>query len=290
MIISPWETIVDRQLGYAGFTPELHAAMAETRTAIIGAGGNGAVLDLLVRSGFTRFTIIDPDTVDETNLNRLPFSRRTVGRSKVEAWKRYLTGINPDCDIKTYEWAITRHDAVRLEACLKGVSLLFLGTTDVEANLVVSRVASRMGIRMLIGPASSGCLVVGTFIHDNGHTLERLAGFETETQELEAIDYASLKKRYDKALAFPGRTKKLEPGVWDAITRGELPARSCGFFVRLVNAAMAFEALKNVAAMRAFPIPGGKVFAIPEVLVFDPWTGCSYVFNAASGNIIVPGR
>ena len=49
MTASAWHDLVARQQGFINFTPELHAALAEVRVGIIGAGGNGAVLDLLVR-------------------------------------------------------------------------------------------------------------------------------------------------------------------------------------------------------------------------------------------------
>lgn len=282
---SPWQALVDRQFGYSGFTADLHEAIARTRAVVIGAGGNGAVLDLLVRSGFTRFVIIDPDMVEDTNLNRLPFGRDSIGLPKVEAWKRHLLGINPGCEVLALEQALDRRHAGRLEELLAdGPSLVFLGSTNVEANLVAGRAAARLGVRLLIGPASSGCLVVSTFTHDNGLDVERLGRFGTENTALEDIDFSSLGERYREALAFPGRKGKLEPGVWEAMATGALPARSCGMFVCLVNAAMAFEAVKNVAALHNLPLPGGRLFAIPEVLIFDPWTGRSFVFNALTGS------
>lgn len=280
---SPWETLVERQLGYAGFTPELHAAIGRTKIAVIGAGGNGAALDLLVRSGFSRFVIIDPGLVNDTSLNRLPFNRDAIGLPKVEAWRKHLRDVNPDCEIRALHTGITRTDAAFLEKHLKGVSLILLGTTDVEANIVVSRIASRLGIRTIIGPVSYGFLVTTTFIHDNGYSYEKLAGFETQDTPLEKIDYAALRGRFLEATSVPGFKDKLAPGIWEAVLKGKLPTRSCSFLVCLGNAAAAFEAVKNVAAMHALPMPGARLVTIPDVLIYDPWIGKSYIFNAASG-------
>ena len=285
---SAWNALVDRQLGFTNFSPELHQALRNTRVAVIGAGGNGSVLDLLVRAGFTRFVIIDGDRVETTNLNRLPFGLNAVGLSKTEAWRRHLLAINPACAIDVHTRYIRGKDPVWLREVLHGVELAFLGTTDVEANIVAGRLCALAGIRMLIGPSSSGSLIVSTFRHDDGLDLEKMGRFDTENTPLEDIDYPALRERYATALAFPGRKKNLEPETWDAVLQGSMPARSCGFFVRLTNAAMAFEAVKNVAEMRGLPLRNTKVTAMPLVQIFDPWTGGAYVLDAASGRLGIP--
>ena len=283
-----WNALVDRQLGFSGFDRELHARIRETSTVVIGAGGNGAVLDLLVRAGFMRFVIIDGDLVEGTNLNRLPFDQQSVGLPKTEVWKRHLLAINPECHIVTHTRYVKASHAAWLRETLQGVHLAFLGTTDVEANIVAGRLCAQAGIRMLIGPASSGSLIVSTFRHDDGLDVEKMGRFATEGTPLEDIDYPALRERYAAALAFPGRKKNLEPETWDAVLQGRAPARSCGFFVRLTNAAMAFEAVKNVAEMRGLPLRNTKVTAMPLVQIFDPWTGGAYVFDALCGRIGIP--
>lgn len=283
-----WEELVDRQAGFVNFTPELHAALDSVRVAVIGAGGNGAVLDLLVRCGFTRFLIIDPDVVEGTNLNRLPFGRDSIGLPKVTAWERHLRSVNPDCEVTAVSKTIGRHDGPWLYDCLSGMDLLFLGTTDVEANVVTGRIAANLGIRMVIGPASSGSCIVSTFTHDNGLDVETLGRFGTGETALEDIDYEALRPLYFRAMAFPGRQGNVTPETWEGVRTGALPARSCGMFVRLTNAAMAFEGVKNAAAVKGVPLTRTKVVAMPEVQVFDPWTGCAYRFNVQTGAVGIP--
>ena len=285
---SPWDALTDRQLGFAGFSRELHRAIRDTRVAVIGAGGNGAVLDLLVRAGFMRFVIIDGDRVEATNLNRLPFDQKCVGLHKTEAWMQHVLNINPECEIAVHTRYVTGKDAPWLREALRGVRLAFLGTTDVEANIVAGRLCAQAGIRMIIGPASSGSLIVSTFRHDDGLNVEKMGRFGTEGMLLEDIDYPALRGIYAKVLAFPGRKKNLEEETRDAVMQGRMPARSCGFFVRLTNAAMAFEAVKNVAEMHGLPLRNTKVAAMPLVQVFDPWTGGAYVFDAVSARVGIP--
>lgn len=287
-MVRMWEALINRQDGFINFDPETHAALARTRLAIIGAGGNGTVLDLLVRVGFTKFVIIDPDFLDPTNLNRMPFYPEQAGMPKVECWKEHLLRLNPECEVRAYHKGVTKHDAAWLEQELADVMIVFLGTTDPEANLVTGRVAARLGIRIIIGPASSGSAVVTTFTHDNGLTLEKMGRFGTENVPLEDIDFQAIGKRHFAALAFPGRSKNYRPGVWEGMRDGTYPARSCGIFVHLSNAVMAFEGVKNAIVLNGLPLVGTRVIAMPEVHVFDPRTGCAYFFDVLTGQIGIP--
>lgn len=288
MTTSSWDDLVTRQQGFINFTPELHAALRDARVAVIGAGGNGAVLDLLVRAGFTRFVILDPDIVEATNLNRLPFGRDAVGMHKTAAWEAHLRSINPLCQVEAHARSVCRNDGPWLTELLSGVDLIFLGTTDVEANLATSRIASGLGVRMIIGPASSGSCIVSTFTHDNGLDAETLGRFGTAGTPLEDIDYEALRPLYAKAMAFPGRAGNVTPETWKGMLTGALPARSCGIFVRLTNAVMALEGIKNMAVLRGLPLERTKVVAMPEVQVFDPWSGCAYLFNVLTGAVGIP--
>lgn len=75
--------------------------MAEVRVVILGVGGVGSwCAESLVRSGLKHLTIVDDDTVCETNINRqLMATTKTVGRSKVEALKEHLLEVNPEAEI-----------------------------------------------------------------------------------------------------------------------------------------------------------------------------------------------
>lgn len=291
-----WDALVERETGFRLFSPEILEKVRDTRVLAVGCGGNGSVIDLLVRAGFTDFCLIDGDVVEDTNLNRLPFSRDAVGMPKTEAWRRHLLSINPEAAVRVWQKSVNRHDGAWLANVLKNgdgdgkpVDLVFLGTTDVEANIVVGRVCASLHTRMIIGPASSGSWIVGTFLHREGDvTVESLGGFGTEDLALEDIDYSSLRTRYMQAMNYPGRSRKLQAGVWQAMVRGELAARSCGIFVRMTNAAMAFEAVKNVADMHGMPLDGTAITALPRVQIFDPYSGASYYYDIQQKRIGIP--
>lgn len=75
--------------------------LTNARVILLGVGGVGSwCAEALVRSGLGHLTLVDPDRVDITNINRqLPATTHTVGRPKVEVLKERLLEINPLCEI-----------------------------------------------------------------------------------------------------------------------------------------------------------------------------------------------
>ena len=69
---------------------------------LCGLGGvGGTALEVLARSGFKHFILVDFDTVDESNLNRqILYTLKDVGRDKTEVAKERILAINPDIEIE----------------------------------------------------------------------------------------------------------------------------------------------------------------------------------------------
>lgn len=76
--------------------------------AVVGVGGVGSVTaEMLTRCGIGRLILFDYDKVELANMNRLFFQPHQSGLSKVEAAAETLRNINPDVDIRTYNYNIT---------------------------------------------------------------------------------------------------------------------------------------------------------------------------------------
>lgn len=73
--------------------------------AVFGVGGvGGYVVEALARCGVGAFTLIDPDRVSESNINRQIFAlHSTVGQYKTWAAKSRVLDIFPDCKVQTKE-------------------------------------------------------------------------------------------------------------------------------------------------------------------------------------------
>lgn len=75
--------------------------LQRARVIIFGVGGVGSwCAEGLIRSGIKHLTIVDCDTVEESNVNRqLMATSKTVGQVKVDVLKERLLEINPDAEI-----------------------------------------------------------------------------------------------------------------------------------------------------------------------------------------------
>ena len=79
--------------------------LQKARVAIFGIGGvGGYTLEALARAGTGALDLIDSDTVSRSNINRqILATQSTVGMPKVEAGKKRVLDINPDCVVRTWE-------------------------------------------------------------------------------------------------------------------------------------------------------------------------------------------
>lgn len=73
--------------------------------AVFGLGGVGSyVVETLVRTGISNFTLIDHDTISYSNINRQLFAlHSTINKYKVDVAKERILDINPDATITVYK-------------------------------------------------------------------------------------------------------------------------------------------------------------------------------------------
>ena len=76
-------------------------ALSEAHVAVFGIGGvGGFVCEALARAGIGELTLVDRDSIDETNLNRQIIAlHSTIGRNKVEVMKERIFDINPSAQV-----------------------------------------------------------------------------------------------------------------------------------------------------------------------------------------------
>lgn len=81
--------------------PAVMKRLATVQVILFGVGGVGSwCAEGLIRTGLVHLTIVDPDVVCPTNVNRqLPALPETVGQSKVDVLKKRLEAINPEAKI-----------------------------------------------------------------------------------------------------------------------------------------------------------------------------------------------
>ena len=83
--------------------PAGQARLRRARVLLFGLGGvGGGTLEALARAGVGHLTLVDPDFVEDSNLNRQLISlHSTLGMRKVDAAKARVLDIFPDCRVET---------------------------------------------------------------------------------------------------------------------------------------------------------------------------------------------
>lgn len=125
--------IHDRQIRALG--SEGQDMLERLTIGIVGLGGTGSIVaQQLVHLGIRNFILIDPDTIELSNLNRVANATSLdVGVPKVEIARRYITAFSPDAQV-----AATQGDVIwaRDGKALLDADLIF-GCTDSHGSRAV---------------------------------------------------------------------------------------------------------------------------------------------------------
>ncbi|MBX3594388.1 molybdopterin-synthase adenylyltransferase MoeB [Sphingomonas sp.] len=121
--------------------PEIGGAgqvrLKRARVAVIGAGGIGSpALQYLAAAGVGHLSVIDPDRVDASNLQRQTLFRTAdIGIPKAGAAAEALAGLNPHVQVTAIE---RRIDAASAPGLLDGHDVVLDGTDNFATRLAVA--------------------------------------------------------------------------------------------------------------------------------------------------------
>lgn len=154
----------DRQVRLLGLRGQ--RVLAEIRAGIVGLGGTGSVVaQQLAHLGVKEFLLIDPDVIEQTNLNRLVGGLLSdVGKTKVSAVARQVKQINPDAEISAVALNVLDSDTARL---LIEADVIFCCTDSQASRVVLNQLAYQYYIP---------CIDVGVSITTSGKTVTRVTG------------------------------------------------------------------------------------------------------------------
>lgn len=135
--------IVIPEIGGAG-----QVALAGKHIAVIGLGGIGSpALQYLAGAGIGRFTLVDDDVVDASNLQRQTiFTQRDVGHGKATSARRWLANYDDALEVTLSDKRVTADNA---PALLEGVDLVLDGTDNFATRLAVSDACVKAGVPLL---------------------------------------------------------------------------------------------------------------------------------------------
>ena len=123
--------------------------LIDSHVMIFGVGGvGGYVVEALVRSGVSKITIIDNDTVNITNLNRQIIAlESTIDRLKVDVVKERILAINPNCEVNCYPLFITEENID--EVNYNGVDYIVDCVDTIVAKIAIIKKAKELNIKVI---------------------------------------------------------------------------------------------------------------------------------------------
>jgi molybdopterin/thiamine biosynthesis adenylyltransferase len=135
--------IVLPEIGGAG-----QVALAEKHVTLVGLGGIGSpALQYLAAAGIGRFTLVDDDEVDASNLQRQTiFAQRDIGHGKAVAARRWLSNFDDSLAVEIIDKRISAENAGEMIA---GSDLVLDGTDNFATRLAVSDACVANGIPLL---------------------------------------------------------------------------------------------------------------------------------------------
>ncbi len=124
--------------------------LANSRVAVVGAGGlGGTVILLLARIGIGFLTVVDGDVFDETNLNRQALSdTANIGKPKAEQAASKIRDINPAVEVSVFRQKMTTANA---DAMLAEVHVVVDALDTIADRMTIGGAAQRLGLPLVHG-------------------------------------------------------------------------------------------------------------------------------------------
>ncbi len=167
MPLDPASPRFARQRILAGFGDQGQAALAGAHVLVIGAGGLGsAVLPLLAAAGVGILTVVDDDTVAESNLHRQTLhTADDLARNKAESAAETLRRLSPDAEIRA---VAARFEPGQTFDLLLDVDVLVDATDNPATRYLANDAAAIRGIPLVWGSALAYAGQVGVAWDEKG--------------------------------------------------------------------------------------------------------------------------
>ena len=219
------------------------AKLNQARVAIFGIGGvGGYTLEALARAGVGALDLIDNDTVSRSNINRqILATHSTVGMEKVEAGKRRVLDINPECVVRTWQVFYTPETADQFDFTQYDYIVDAIDTVTGKLQLVQAAKAA--------GTPIICCMGTGNKLDASAFEVEDIS--KTTMCPLARIMRKELSKRGVKHLKVVySREEALTPTGWEEeakmLGKRQIPG-SVAFVPGAAGLILAGEVIRDIA-------------------------------------------
>lgn len=202
----------------------------KSRVIIFGVGGvGGYVAEALARSGVGNITIVDKDTVSESNINRQIIAlHSTVGRDKVEVLKERMEDINPDINVDARRCFFLPDNAEEFDFSKYDYVVDAVDTVTAKLQIIVQAKEANVPVISAMGAGNKVC----------PEKFEVADIYKTEVCPLAKVMRRELKKRGIKKL-------KVVYSKEEPVYKGRTPG-SIAFAPSVAGLIMAAEVVKDL--------------------------------------------
>ena len=255
-----YQNLVNRNIGL--INKEQQERLRTSKISVFGMGGIGSpAFEVLVRCGIGKFSIVDRDEFEPTNMNRQIFAfPRTMGRKKIDVAEEWAKEINPDVKIDKHD----RVDEDNIADILNNSDIAVLAIDELKPCLIISRKAREINIPLVEGwaiPYGN----VRTFTSQTP-SLEDAYGLPTKDMPISNITDEEFNKLGFEVLLGLGKIEGIVDFYTDDVVRRIAAGHISSFapMVWLTSVLMALEAVKVL-------LNWGKTALGPDFTLYDPF-------------------
>ncbi len=219
--------------------------LTESHVAVFGLGGVGSyAVEALARAGVGHLTLVDFDTVDETNLNRQLFAlHSTVGLFKTDVAKQRVADINPNATVDVLCMRFDEFTAHEIDFSVFDFVIDAIDT--VTSKLLLAKVCSLQNVPLI------SCMGTGNKLDATAFRVADI--FQTKTcplakvmrKELRAMGITKLQVVYSEEQPLPSKTQSAE----QPDGRRKATPSSISFVPPVAGMILAGEAIKFIAKL-----------------------------------------
>ncbi len=237
--------------------------LRQSKICLFGMGGVGSpAFEVLVRTGIGKFSIVDKDRFDLSNMNRQIYAfHDTCNRDKVAVAAEFARKINPEVEIESFK-EVTEEN---IHQILFGSDIVVLAIDELKPCLIISRKARELDIPLVEGwalPYGN----VRVFTSDTPG-LEDAYGLSTTGKNISDFSDEELKEIGIALLFGLGKIEGISDFYSETainqIARGHMT--SFAPMAWLTSVLMANEALKILLGM-------GRIAKGPHFTLYDPFS------------------
>ena len=181
--------------------------LKDSHVAVFGVGGvGGYTAEALVRSGIGKLTLVDSDTVAESNINRqIIATTKTVGRYKTEVMKERALEINPEIKVEERRCFFLPDTAAEFD--FTQYDYVVDAVDTVTAKLALVQAADAAGVPIISCMGAGNKLNPGAFEITDIYKTSVCPLAKVMRRELKQRGIKKLKVLYSKEEALKPRTE-----------------------------------------------------------------------------------